>query len=93
MELGFRIILMQSPKRRSQVNGIAQEAEVYDYDLPGAPGFFVKRGKSLFQGVKAATGFEFRRALPYSVSFLRSGAGAGWASISGRLRPSGARFI
>ncbi len=77
MELCLRIILAQNPERRNQMNGIAQEAEVYDYDLPSAPGFFVKRGKSLFQGVKTAMGFELRRTLPYSVSFLRSGAGAG----------------
>ena len=76
MELCLRIILAQNPERRDQMNGIAQEAEVYDYDLPGAPGFFVKRGKSLFQWTKMI-GFKLRRTLPYWISFLCSGAGAG----------------
>jgi len=58
MEFCPGIIAAQGLERRDQVNGIPQEAEVYDYDLPGAPGFFVKRGESFFQWVKAAMGSE-----------------------------------
>ena len=60
MELCPGVIPAQSLKCRDQMNGITQEAEVYDYDLPGAPGFFVKRGESFFQWVKAAMGSELR---------------------------------
>ncbi len=58
MEFCPGIIAAQGLERRDQVNGIPQEAEVYDYDFPGVPGFFVKRGEALFQRVKAAMGSE-----------------------------------